>query len=150
MTVSSRADGHFRRAFLFLFVGGIGFVVDAGLYNLLVFLGGRGPLSELPLLAKIIAILGATVVTYVGNRSLTYRDRRVPPTFRQLLLFSALNVVAILLQLACLGFSRYVLGLSDPIADNISGTLIGQALATVFRYFTYSRFVFPTQDSPAK
>jgi hypothetical protein len=36
-----------------------------------------------------------------------------------------------------------VLGLSDPVADNISGTLVGQALATVFRYLTYGRWVFP-------
>jgi putative flippase GtrA len=51
-------------------------------------------------------------------------------------------VVAIGLQLGCLAFSRYVLHLSSPLADNISGTLIGQIVAVVFRYWAYDTFVF--------
>ena len=51
-------------------------------------------------------------------------------------------LVAILLQLGCLAFSRYVLGLEGPISDNVAGTIIGQILATAFRFLTYERFVF--------
>lgn len=76
---------------------------------------------------------------------MTYRDRKAPRTARQLLLYAVLNGVAILIQLGCLGFSRYVLQLADPVADNISGTLVGQALATIFRYLTYARWVFPAE-----
>ena len=47
------------------------------------------------------------------------------------------------LQELCLGFSRYVLGLHSWLSDNVSGTLVGQALATVFRYVTYRAWVFP-------
>ncbi|WP_245741656.1 GtrA family protein [Herbiconiux ginsengi] len=138
-----------KRGGAFLVVGGVAFLVDAVVYNVLVF--APGPLFEYPIVAKIIAIAVASVVTYVGNRIWTYRDRRTKATVRQFLIFSALNVAAILLQLGCLGFSRYVLGLSDPVSDNISGTLIGQAVATVFRYVTYGRWVFPdrsTSNSP--
>ncbi|WP_260855790.1 GtrA family protein [Curtobacterium sp. 9128] len=134
--------GHLRRGGSFLVVGGIGFVVDAAVYNALVFWGGHGPLFTLPLVGKVIAIAVASVVTYFGSRLWTYRDRADAQTFRSFAVFALLNVVAILLQLGCLGFSRYVLHLDSPLADNVSGTLIGQGVATVFRYFAYGKFVF--------
>ncbi|KQO62444.1 hypothetical protein ASF23_10030 [Curtobacterium sp. Leaf261] len=136
-------SGHLRRGGSFLVVGGIGFLVDAAIYNALAFWGGHGPLFSLPLLAKIIAIAGASVVTYFGSRLWTYRDRAAEPRRGAFWIFVLLNVIAILLQLACLGFSRYVLGLHSPLSDNVSGTLVGQAIATVFRYWAYGRWVFP-------
>ncbi|MCS5487484.1 GtrA family protein [Curtobacterium sp. C1] len=142
--------GHLRRGGSFLVVGGVGFVVDAAVYNALVFWGGHGPLFSLPLVGKIIAIAVASVVTYFGSRLWTYRDRADAQTFRSFAVFALLNVVAILLQLGCLGFSRYVLHLDSPIADNVSGTLIGQAVATVFRYFAYGRWVFTARRDSAE
>ncbi|MCU1638869.1 MAG: GtrA family protein [Microbacteriaceae bacterium] len=118
-------------------------MIDATVFNVLVYWGGRGPLFELPLVAKMLAIAIATVGTFIGNHFLTYRDRRSGTSLRRFAIFALLNAIAILLQLGCLGFSRYVLGLADPVADNISGTIIGQGLATVFRYVTYSRWAFP-------
>jgi putative flippase GtrA len=133
----------------FLVVGGAAFVVDAVVFNLLAFwVTGTGPLYDQPLLAKIIAIVVATVVTYVGNRYWTFNDRHLPHRWSRYVLFVLFNLVAIGLQLGCLAFSRYVLGLEGPLPDNISGTLIGQALATVFRFVTYDRFVFrPVADA---
>jgi putative flippase GtrA len=141
--------GHTKRGINFLLIGGVGFIVDAAVFNALVYWNGSGPLFEQPLLAKVIAILVATVVTYYGNAWLTFRDRPARRTPRQFVAYGLLNVAAILIQLACIGFSRYVLGLADPVSDNVSGTLIGQALATLFRYFTYSRWVFPHDAQPA-
>ncbi|WP_423918407.1 GtrA family protein [Frigoribacterium sp. 2-23] len=134
---------HLRRASTFLVIGGVGFLVDAAVYNGLVFWGGRGPLFDLPLVAKVLAIAVASVVTYLGSHFWTFRDRSERMTLRSFGLFIAINVAAIVLQLACLGFSRYVLGLAGPVADNVSGTFIGQALATAFRYVAYGRWVFP-------
>ncbi len=139
-----RADGFLRRSGAFLVVGGVAFLVDAATFNLLVFgLTGDGPLYDLPLVAKSVAIVVATVVTYVGNRYWTFGTRSLQRRFSRYVVFVALNVVAVLLQLACLAFSRYVLGFEGPVADNVSGTLVGQALATVFRFVTYDRWVFP-------
>lgn len=132
-----------RRGGIFLAIGGLGFVVDAVVYNLLVFAGGQGPLHSVPLVAKTIAVLAGLVVTYLGNRFLTYRDRKTPTTWSQIFRYASVNVLAIALQLACLGFSRYVLGLDSALADNVSGTLIGQAAATAFRYIVYTKWVFP-------
>lgn len=132
-----------RRGGIFLAIGGLGFVVDAIVYNLLVFAGGAGPLHSAPLVAKTIAVIAGLVVTYVGNRLLTYRDRKEPVSWAQVVRYGVVNVLAIAVQLACLGFSRYVLHLDTVLADNISGTLIGQALATILRYVLYTLWVFP-------
>ncbi|WP_024801250.1 GtrA family protein [Nocardia sp. BMG51109] len=131
-----------RQGGAFLAVGAIGFLVDAGTYNLLVFWGGEGPLYHAPLSAKIIAIVVASVVTYFGNKWWTFAHKKGGSPAREYLLYALFNVVAIGLQLGCLGFSRYVLDLSSPLADNISGTLIGQIVAVAFRYWAYDKFVF--------
>ncbi|MFG6502786.1 GtrA family protein [Microbacterium sp. P05] len=137
-----------RRGGIFLAIGGLGFVVDAVVYNLLVFSGGAGPLYQAPLVAKTIAVVAGLVVTYAGNKFLTYRDRRASVSWGQILRYSAVNILAILVQLGCLAFSRYVLGLDTVLADNVSGTFIGQALATGVRYVFYTLWVFP--HSPAE
>ncbi|RDI61734.1 putative flippase GtrA [Nocardia pseudobrasiliensis] len=137
-----------RKGGAFLVVGAIGFLVDAGTYNLLVFAGGEGPLYHAPLPAKIIAIGVATVVTYFGNKWWTFADKKGGSAAREYLLYAVFNVAAIGLQLGCLGFSRYVLHLSTPLSDNISGTLIGQMVAVAFRYWAYGKFVFTGATSP--
>lgn len=139
--------GFLRKGGAFLAVGGVAFVVDAVLFNLLTFgFTGRGPFYDLPLLSKVIAIACATVVTYIGNRYWTFGSRTIARRFSRYLVFVVLNIAAIGIQLACLAFSRYVLGLEGVLADNVSGTLVGQALATVFRFVTYDRWVFPDDD----
>lgn len=135
----------------FLAVGGIVFLIDAALYNLLVFWNpaegltgwSGGILHAHPLTAKVLTIAFASCLTYAGNRIWTFGDRPSPATARSIIAFAVINVVAAGLQLACLGFSRYVLQLNSPLADNISGNLIGQIVSTAFRYVTYGRFVFP-------
>ncbi len=134
--------GALRKGAAFLVVGAIGFLVDAGTYNALVFWGGEGVLYHSPLPAKIIAIAVATVVTYFGNKWWTFGHQQTDNPAREYLLYAVFNVIAIGLQLGCLGFSRYVLDLSSPLSDNISGTLVGQIVAVVFRYWAYDKFVF--------
>ncbi|MGI5222017.1 GtrA family protein [Nocardia sp. CA-290969] len=145
-SLAERVRAGLRQSAAFLVVGVIGFLVDAGTYNLLVFnfgaWGGEGLMHDLPLPAKIIAIAVATVVTYFGNKWWTFSHKQSGSPAREYVLYAVINVIAIGLQLGCLGFSRYVLDLSSPLADNISGTLIGQIVAVVFRYWAYDKFVF--------
>jgi len=142
-TVITVVKDNLARGGSFLLVGGLGFLVDASVYNALVFWGGRGALFDLPLLAKVTAVVVASVATYLGSHFLTYRDRQRRLSVRTFVAFIAINALAIGLQLSCLAVSRYVLGLSGPVADNVSGTLIGQVFATAFRYVAYGRWVFP-------
>lgn len=145
--MSSALGRHAKRGAAFLVIGGVAFLVDALVFNVLVYGGQPGLMYAWPLGAKVISVVTASVATYLGNKWWTFRSRRTSASLRQLLIFSALNVVAIAIQLSCLAFSRYILHLADPISDNVSGTLIGQALATLFRYITYDRWVFPNQDN---
>jgi hypothetical protein len=56
--------------------------------------------------------------------------------------------VGLLIALSCLGFSRYLLGLHGPLADNIAANGFGLALGTAFRFWSYRRWVFPAVDVP--
>lgn len=152
LTLPSVAEltGMLRKGGAFLVVGVLGFLVDAGVYNALVFFGGEGPMFHAPLPAKLIAIGVATVATYFGNKYWTFKHRPAGNAARQWVLYLLFNVVAIGLQLACLGFSRYVLNLDSPLADNVSGTLIGQIVAVVFRFWAYDKFVFTRAAAPAR
>lgn len=147
---TSLAAEHLRPTLKFLAVGGAVFLFDAAMYNLLVFWDpgsgwGHGLMHGQPLIAKLLTIAVASCLTYLGNRLWTFGDRPRPRTARSIALFILVNVIAAGLQLGCLGFSRYVLGLDSVLADNISGTFIGQIVSTSFRYVTYGRFVFPKE-----
>lgn len=129
----------------FSVVGGIAFVVDVALFNALRFEGDiwSGPLSHKPITAKVISVSVATVVTYVGNRRWTWADRARRGVGRELTLFALLNGVGMLIAVLCLAISHYLLGYTSALADNISANGIGLVLGTVFRFWSYRRWVFP-------
>lgn len=126
-------------------VGAIAFVIDVGLFNIL----RAGVLADSPLTAKTISVVVATGFAYVANRNWTYRDRARTGYGRETALFFATNAVALLISWACLAFTHYLLGLDSQLADNISGNVIAVGLGTLFRFWVYRTWVFPTED-PAK
>jgi putative flippase GtrA len=126
----------------FLMVGGLGFVVDVTVFNLLRFAGGEGPLYDKPITAKIISVVVATMVTYAGNRQWTWRHRERSGYVREYVLFFVLNGIAMAIAVATLAVSHYLLGFTSPLADNISANVVGLALGTAFRFWSYRRFVF--------
>lgn len=135
----------------FGFVGAFAYVVDAGLFNLLRF-GPMQLLEHKPLTAKVISVAVATLVAWIGNRYWTFADRRTASRGRELVLFAAINVVGMAIAVGCLAFSHYLLGMTSPLADNISANVIGLGLGTIFRYLAYRRLVFtapPAVPSPA-
>ena len=127
-------------------VGLLALVVDIGLFNVLRYAGGEGPFYDRPLTAKVISVLVATTVSYFGNRFWTFRDRGRTTFAREYLLFFALNGVAMGIALFCLWFSHYALGLTSPVADNLSANVIGLGLGTLFRFWSYRRWVFPAVE----
>jgi putative flippase GtrA len=124
----------------FLSVGGVAFVVDLGLFNLLRF--GPGHLLEhKPLTAKIISLVAATLVSWVGNRHWTFSRQRTDRRTRELVVFTAINVVGAVIPVLTLAFSHYVLDLTNALADNVA-TVVGIALGTALRYVGYKKWVF--------
>ena len=141
-SLSIRLRGLIPEASKFLTVGAVAYVVDVGIFNLLRFAGEFAPLASKPLTAKIISAIIATVVAYFGNKTWTYAHRAGQSATRELVLFFGLNGVAMAIAVVCLWISHYVLGLDSALADNISANIVGVGLGTVFRFFTYRRFVF--------
>jgi putative flippase GtrA len=129
-------------------VGLIALVVDVGLFNLLRYAGGEGPFYDRPLTAKVISVIAATTVAYFGNRFWTFRHRGRTGMGREYALFFLLNGIGMLIALSCLWFSHYALGLTSPLADNISANVVGLALGTIFRFWSYRRWVFPAIELP--
>jgi putative flippase GtrA len=130
-------------------VGLVAFVIDIGLFNLLRFAGGDGPLYDKPLTAKVISVSVATTFAYFGNRYWTFRHRGRTSFGREYALFFLLNGVGMLISVGCLWFSHYALGLTSPLADNISANVIGLGLGTLFRFWSYRRWVFPDDETAA-
>jgi putative flippase GtrA len=128
-------------------VGGVAFLIDLALYNVLLQAGSE------TLIAKTISTVIATTVAFFGNRFWTWRHREHHNMARQYTMFFLLNAVGLGIGLACLAISHYALGqiwpaLRSPLADNISGVLIGTALGTLFRFWSYRRYVFRAVSLP--
>ena len=122
-------------------VGGIAYVVNFAIFNLLVHTSGA-PLPTHPVTGLIIAGVVSTAAAYVGNRLLTWRDRGTNSIPREVLIFLLLNLVGIAIAAIALGVSRYILHFDSGLADNISGNIVGVGLGTIFRYWSYGKFVF--------
>lgn len=127
-------------------VGLIAMVIDIGLFNLLLYAGPAGLFDHRPLTAKAVSVVVATTVSYSLNRSWTFADRSRTGVVREYVLFVVLNVIALLIALATLWFSHYALGLTSPLADNLSANVVGLALGTAFRFWSYRKWVFPESE----
>jgi putative flippase GtrA len=137
-----RARALGKEASGFAAAGALGLLVDIGGYNALVHLGEDGLLDQQPLVAKTLSLVAGTTVAYFGNRFWTYRDRPRGSMAREYVLYMALSGVALLISLLCLAVSRYALGLTSPVADNVAANGIGLALGSLFRFLSYRRYVF--------
>jgi putative flippase GtrA len=146
--------GHRWQRFLsegakFLTVGGVATVVSFVIFNGLVhgYFGGPGPMHEEPLVAFVVANLIGMLVSYRGSRSWAFRNRSAVGVAGGRLTFFVINIVSMVIPLACLSFSRYVLGMTDPVADNVSANVVGLVVGTMARFWAIQRFIFV---SPAR
>ena len=128
----------------FLAVGGVATLVSFVIFNGLVhgYFGGPGPMHVQPLAAFVLANTVGMVVSYRGSRSWAFRNREAVGRAGGRLTFIAVNLASMAIPLACLSFSRYVLRLEDPVADNIAANVVGLGLGTVARFWALRRFIF--------
>lgn len=134
----------------FGFVGALAYVVDAGLFNLLL-LGPGQVLGEQPVMAKVVSASVATLVAWMGNRYWTFSGTKRASRSRELAMFALVNVGGMGVAVLTLWVSHYVLGFTSPLADNVAANVVGVGLGTVFRYLCYRYVVFTgaRQPSPA-
>jgi putative flippase GtrA len=127
-------------------VGAIAFLVTTVGTNLLHFQVGLGPNTS-----NVIATIVATFVSYAGNRYWTFRHREGSTMTREYMVFFVLNGIGLAIQLACISFTYYLLGLHGKLSYNIA-LLIGIGLGTLFRFWSYRRWVWvepPAAGAPA-
>ena len=127
-------------------IGLVAYVIDVGIFNAFL----HGSLSEKPLTAKTISAIVATTFAYFGNRFWTFRDRARTSYRREYVLFLLLNGIGMGIQLICLATSHYLLGFTSALADNVSGNGFGLVLGTLFRFWSYRKWVFLAQEPAAE
>ena len=124
----------------FLAVGGAGYVVDVAAFNLLRSTATLGAGTRR--WPRSLAVAAAMVVTYVGNQPLTWRGEGDGNRRARSRLFVLFNVIGLGFSVVTLTVSHDLLGLTSRLADNISANVVGLALGTLFRYWSYKKFVF--------
>lgn len=120
-------------------VGLVCFAIDVLIFNLLRTGAGWGPIE-----AKLVSAVVSTIVAWLANRLWTFRRGRRENFGTEFVEFMIIAGIGAGIGTACLWVSHYLLGFQSLLADNISGNVIGLALATAFRFFLYRHWVFDT------
>lgn len=132
-------------------VGVAGVVVDAGVFNLLLW----GPMGEPDqrVAAKVIATAVAIVAAWVAHRWWTFRHVRTNRPARELSVFVGVNLIALAIQAAVVWVAVEPLGYTSALSSNIAAYGVGLPLGTIARYVGYTLLVFtgrtPTESHPA-
>jgi|EndMetStandDraft_8_1072994.scaffolds.fasta_scaffold106445_3 putative flippase GtrA len=129
----------------FMVTGGLSTLVSVSLFNFLVhglYLTSNPWLADQPLSALVIANLVGMMVSYRLSRYWTFRHR--PPVHADggRTAFFLINLVTLPLAVGTLWFSRHILGLTDPLSDNLFGNVIGALIGQVARFYLFRRYVF--------
>jgi putative flippase GtrA len=121
-------------------VGAVSYCVDLGIY-----LGLYHALGWFT--AKVASTVVAATVAFLGNRFWTWRHRERSGLRREYALYFFFNAVGLGIALSCLAISHLGLGHYWPVfhtqlADTIAAQGFGLVLGTLFRFWSYRRFVF--------
>ncbi len=136
-----------KEAVRYLAVGGLGYLIDAGLFNILSLFVDLGFGEFNPIANKVVSSLIAIVVTYFGNSRWTFKHRTGRPEgFGRVARYGVVNLIGFAIGLGSLWFSRFVLGFESLLADNISANVVGVGLALVFRFLANRYWVFTKQN----
>ncbi|GAA3017445.1 GtrA family protein [Actinokineospora globicatena] len=139
-----------REMLKFAVVGGVCFVVtNAVNYALKLTVLNRNPVTAL-----IVAVIIATIVSYILNREWSFRDRGGRERPHEAALFFLISGIGVGLNALPLWVSRYLFDLEVPhvtlltqeIADFGFGIILGTLIAMVFRWWAFKKWVFPEAE----
>ena len=122
-----------HEGFKFLVIGALGTVVTFGVAN---GLHGIGPYK-----AITIATVLATVVTYLGNRYWTFRNRQGQGTTRESIIFFVLNGIGLLIFYGCIWLIKDAAGLKTQLWYNFA-LVVGTGFGMLFRFWSYRKWVW--------
>ena len=128
----------------FAIVGGIGFVVQIGVTDTLHLGLAVGALT-----ATAIGYIISAAFTFIGNRHWAFKHRQGKGLRHETMMFVFLNAVALGLQEAVVAIVHYGMDQTSGLAFNIA-TIFGIGLGTVFRLWSYRKFVFlAVEEAPS-
>jgi putative flippase GtrA len=124
-------------------VGGFGFVLDIGLFNLLL-LTVLAPeqVHGGPVIAKTVSTLVAILANWLGNRYWTFSSERSDRSAREAVEFAIASIVGMAVGVGCLWVSHYVLHLTTVLDDNVASNVVGVLLGSVVRFWLYRSWVY--------
>ena len=141
--------GFLSYALKFGVVGGLGFLLDVGVFNLLrVGTFGESGWWATALGAKVISTSLAILFNWLGNRYWTFRHERHTHIAQEFAEFVAASLLGMAVSLGCLWVTHHILGLTSLLADNISGNIIGLGLGTLLRFVLYRYWVWSPRRAP--
>jgi putative flippase GtrA len=121
-------------------VGVLAFLITLVGANWLRYGEGLGPVTSVT-----IATVVATVFSFFGNKLWAFRHRKGSDLRRETILFFVFNGIGLLIQLAFVSVTTHALGLNDKFSYNVAN-ILGIGVATLFRLYTYRRWVFIVTD----
>ena len=135
----------------FLAVGLLATIVAIVLFNFLVHgynTADWAPLNQQPELAYVIANGVGMLISFSGTKSWAFRGREARHADGGVIAFVSINLVTMLIPLTCLWISRNLMGLDDPLSDNVSANVVGLLLANAARFFLFRQYVFLRAQQP--
>jgi len=121
-------------------VGAVCFVIELGLFNLLLH-QHIGPVTS-----KLISASIATAVAYIGNRQWSFSHRARTGLARETSFFFGINAIAVAAGLLIIALFAYPLGYKDDHLVLTGANVLGIGMGTMFRFWAYKRFVFLHPD----
>lgn len=118
-------------------VGGVAFVIDKGLFWLLI----HGPMEDSEVKAQMVSAAIATVFAWIANRYWTFRHRRQSNVVRELMMFLLINAIGLGIAAGFVWLAKYPLDISDRTGLFVAG-IVGTVLATAVRFIAYRFWVF--------
>jgi putative flippase GtrA len=121
-------------------VGAVCFVIEIGLFNLLLH-QHIGPMTSKAISAGI-----ATAFAYIGNRHWSFSHRARTGLGRETSFFFGINLVALVAGELIIALFAYPLGYKNDHWVLTAANILGIGLGTLFRFWAYKRFVFLHPD----
>lgn len=127
----------------FAVVGGLGFVLDTAVFDLLrLTVLAPERIHDGPILAKIASTVVAILANWLGNRYWTFSGSRRSSTGGEAVEFLVASLIGMGVSLLCLWISHYGLRLTTALDDTVSANGVGLVLGSAVRFWLYRAWVY--------
>ncbi|SHM00153.1 GtrA family protein [Actinacidiphila paucisporea] len=117
-------------------VGGVGVLVNIGVFNLV-----RHSTGLQTVRASVLATLVSIAFNYLGFRYFTYRDRGKAGRTKELGRFLGFSCIGLVIENGVLFVATYGFDWDSQLQSNIF-KFVGIGVATLFRFWSYRTWVF--------